>query len=316
MKLISKMIIKQADSKVKDLEILCRLLQSPDLLPQKRQNIEQHLRSIRSGIKGEAESAYQLQFHFGNHPDWVIIHDLRLKYQGKVAQIDHLLINRYLQIFVCESKRVAGSLIINEQGEFSRRYEGNEQGMPSPVEQNRRHISLLNNLLHSELIQLPSRFGWKLRPSLYSLILISNDTYIRRPKNPVSGLSSVIKNEQLQTKIQQLSKHSRIFGIIRKVSSISIQTFAQQLVQLHRPARYDWPSYFGLNKPVSQLTDSVVATHTQVQTENLSTKTHYFCSDCHKNITGSVVYYCHNHKNIFGGKTYCYQCQQKFNNNN
>lgn len=304
------MIFKQADSKVKDIEILLQLLQRSDLTQQTRQHIEHHLRLIRSGIKGEAESAYQLQFHFGNHSEWVIINDLRLKYQGKVAQIDHLLINRHMQIFVCESKRITGSLIINEQSEFSRIYEGNEQGMSSPLEQNRRHISLLNNLLLSDKIQLPSRFGRKLRPSLYSLILVSNDACIRRPRNPVSGLDSVIKNEQLQTKVQQLSKPAGILSFIRTAPIASMQKFARQLVQLHQPARYDWPSYFGLNKLSDQLiTKSAHIAHSQ--NENLSSATYYFCSMCHKNISSGVVDYCRNHKNIFGGKIYCYQCQQK-----
>lgn len=215
------MIFKQADSKVKDIEILLQLLQRSDLTQQMRQHIEHHLQLVRSGIKGEAESAYQLQFHFGNHSEWVIINDLRLKYQGKVAQIDHLLINRHMQIFVCESKRIAGSLIINEQG------------MASPLEQNRRHITLLNNLLLSDKIQLPSRFGRKLRPPLYSLILVSNDACIRRSRNPVSGLDSVIKNEQLQTKVQQLSKPAGILNFIHTIPIASIQKFARQLVQLH-----------------------------------------------------------------------------------
>jgi hypothetical protein len=306
------MIIKQADSKTKDLEALEQLLQWPDLAQQTRQNIEQQIRLIRAGIKGEAESAYQLQFHFGNHPDWVIINDLRLQYQGKVAQIDHLLINRHLQIFVCESKRVAGSLIINELGEFSRMYKGKGQGMPSPLEQNQRHITLLSNLLQTNLIQLPSRFGWRLRPSMYSLILVSNDAYIRRPKISVPGLDEIIKNEQLKTKVHQLSKNVGIFNFIRTASCTSLQKFARQLVQLHQPVQYDWLGYFGLNHLASKFAHLAPEIQPQSQTENQSqTASHYFCIACHKNITASAAYYCWNHKNIFGGKAYCYQCQQK-----
>ncbi|PIT22196.1 nuclease-related domain-containing protein [Snodgrassella communis] len=304
------MIIKQVDSKTKDLEVLEQLLQMPDLTQQVRQNIEQKIRLIRAGIKGEAESAYQLQFHFGNHPDWVIIHDLRLQYQSKVAQIDHILINRQLQIFVCESKRIAGGLIINEQGEFSRMYKGKGQGIPSPLEQNQRHISILNKLLQTNQIQLPSRFGWQLRPSIHSLILVSNEAYIRRPKISVPELDRVIKNEQLKTKVHQLSKHLGIFSFIRTVPRASLQKFARQLAQQHRPAQYDWHGYFGLNHLARKIDQP--ATESQTQTENQSkTASHYFCISCHKNITASVAYYCWNHKNIFGGKAYCYQCQQK-----
>lgn len=150
------MIIKQIDSKQEDLEILQQLRQRPDLSPQTQRKIEQRIRLLCAGIKGEEESAYLMQFHFGNHPDWVIINDLRLQFQNKVAQIDHLLINRHLQIFVCESKRIAGELIINEFGEFSRRYNnGQGQGMPSPLEQNKRHISILKQLLRKKADSMP-----------------------------------------------------------------------------------------------------------------------------------------------------------------
>lgn len=304
------MIIKEADSRNKDLEALEQLLQWPDLAQQTRQSIEQKIRLIRAGVKGETESAYQLRFHFDNHPDWVVINDLRLQYQGKVAQIDHILINRHLQIFVCESKRIAGGLIINELGEFSRMYKGKGQGMPSPLEQNQRHITLLSKLLQTNLIQLPSCFGWRLRPSIYSLILVSNDAYIRRPKISMPELDSVIKNEQLQTKVHQLSKSLGIFRFVRTIPRTSLHKFACQLVQQHQPAQYDWLGYFGLNHLANKFAQPIAEAQSQTETQS-KTARRYFCIACHKDITASAAYYCWNHKNIFGGKAYCYQCQQK-----
>ncbi|MCO6515294.1 MAG: hypothetical protein J6586_02025, partial [Snodgrassella sp.] len=96
----------------------------------------------------------------------------------------------------------------------------------------------------------------------------------------------------------------------RTVSRASLQKFARQLAQQHRPAQYDWLGYFGLNHLARKIEQP--ATESQIQTENPSkTASHYFCIYFPKQITASAAYYCWNHKNIFGGKAYCYQCQQK-----
>ncbi|PKN12574.1 MAG: hypothetical protein CVU69_05935 [Deltaproteobacteria bacterium HGW-Deltaproteobacteria-4] len=49
-------------------------------------------------------SAYYLDFNYKDSQNWAANHDLRIEHRGRVAQIDHLLINRLLDIFVLESK--------------------------------------------------------------------------------------------------------------------------------------------------------------------------------------------------------------------
>jgi hypothetical protein len=45
-----------------------------------------------------------------------VIHDHRIEHRGRVAQIDHLLINRFLDIFVLESKNYDYGVKISEEG--------------------------------------------------------------------------------------------------------------------------------------------------------------------------------------------------------
>jgi len=52
-------ILKEADDKTKDIEILESFLARPDLAAAARSAIEREIRNIRSGLKGEAEAAYQ-----------------------------------------------------------------------------------------------------------------------------------------------------------------------------------------------------------------------------------------------------------------
>ena len=48
------MLIKQADDKTRDIQALTELASRSDVTPDVRHRIEQEIRNIRSGMKGEA----------------------------------------------------------------------------------------------------------------------------------------------------------------------------------------------------------------------------------------------------------------------
>jgi hypothetical protein len=202
------MLIKSADDKQPQLEALAALLARSDLGPETRRRIEQELRSVRSGIVGERDAAYQIDFDFGPTPNWMVVHDLRLEVDGRVAQIDHLLLGRTFDLWVCESKHFAQGVGVNEHGEWTAYYGREGRGIPSPVEQNRRHTAVLKDVFSNGLVWMPSRLGIRVRPSIQSLILISTDARISRPKGKaarkVDGLHSVIKADQLRRTIEKL----------------------------------------------------------------------------------------------------------------
>ena len=305
------MIIKEVDSKKRDIDILTQLLRRCDLSEANRCQIQKRLNRLYSGIKGEAESAYQLNFYFGQSHDWIILHDLRLVDRRQVAQIDHLLVNRCLQIFVCESKRVAGSIIINEFGEFSHQYQGKIQGMPSPLQQNKRHITILKNILKTQ-INLPKRMGIKLQPSIYSLILVANEANIHRPKNRLTDLSCIIKNEQIKTAIARYTNKFNLLPLMKKISAATLQDFGEQLCNLHRPAPLrDWYKYFGIyshDNNVIVINDIVHNNHQLSQPDSVAVQA---CTGCDKPLSLAEIQYCQKYKQKFTTKAYCYQCQRK-----
>ena len=137
------MLIKAATDRSQDLETLQSLLASPSITASTRALVDKEIRNIRAGAKGEAEAAYEIEFHHKASRNWAVIHDLRIEHQGRVAQIDHLLINRWLEIWVCESKHFSEGVAINEQGEFTGFFAGRPYGVPSPLEQNRKHVAVL-----------------------------------------------------------------------------------------------------------------------------------------------------------------------------
>jgi hypothetical protein len=79
--------------------------------------------------------------------------------EGRVAQIDHLLITRLLDIWVFESKHFAEGVGVNEQGEWVAYWNGKPHGIASPVEQNRKHIAVLREAFDQGPVQLPRRLG-------------------------------------------------------------------------------------------------------------------------------------------------------------
>ena len=77
------MIIKKMDSKQAEIAELTALLKGK-LIPYKRFLIERELRAITSGVSGEKDSAYYIDFYFGDSTNWAVIHNRRLKHKGKI----------------------------------------------------------------------------------------------------------------------------------------------------------------------------------------------------------------------------------------
>jgi hypothetical protein len=134
------MIIKRMDSKREEIREL-KILLKGKLSSYQRFLIERELKAIRGGVSGERDSAYYIDFYFGDSRNWAVIDDLRLEHKGKVAQIDHLLINRFFDIYVLESKNYSYKLEITPEGEFQAYYSKEYIGIPSPIEQNKRHLA-------------------------------------------------------------------------------------------------------------------------------------------------------------------------------
>lgn len=250
------MLIKSADDRRDDVQALQGLLQRPGITPLQAERIDREIRKIRAGAKAEAEAAYDIDFHHKDSKNWALIHDLRIEFQGRVAQIDHLLINRCLDFWVCESKSFSQGVSMNDAGEFTSFYAGRPQGIPSPVEQNRRHIAVLQAVLASSLVSLPTRLGITLGPRFHSLVLISQGARITRPAKPFEGMETVIKSDNLRSaitsRIDKASGLDTLLSATRFVGSDTLHDLALQIVRLHRPLRVQWAAKFGMAEAVDE----------------------------------------------------------------
>lgn len=243
------MIIKPADDKQSQINLLDSLLARPDTSNEIKKRIEQEIRNMKAGLKGEAEASYEIEFEYRESRNWMLIHDLRIQCAGRVAQIDHIVVNRFMDVWVCESKNFSEGISINDNGEFTAFYGSKPYGIPSPIEQNRKHIDVLESVFKTGQVKLPTRLGFNIKPTINSLILVSKNARINRPKTKIDEIDSIIKNDQFKAKIDKsFDADNNPLTLAKLISSETLEEFARSLAAIHRPIEFDWHAKFGLPK--------------------------------------------------------------------
>ncbi|HRJ54620.1 MAG TPA: nuclease-related domain-containing protein [Candidatus Thiothrix moscowensis] len=274
------MIIKNADNKTDAVATLEQLLNHPGATPAQQKAVQKELNILRAGIKGENEAAYQIGFDFKDSEYSVVIHDLRLDINGRVAQIDHLLIGRGLIAFVLETKHFNSGLKINDNGEFLRwnDYKKTFEGMASPLEQNERHIAVLKDAF--KMIDMPSRLGLRLMPTFHSFVVVSSSTRIDRPKKFDTG--QVIKADSIKTNIQQKLDKMGMLDMLgsatRLVSYETLEDIARKLCALHTPIYIDYKAKFGISDVDGAAVVSPVSDQPEIRQD--STVKEHACRKC------------------------------------
>lgn len=158
----------------------------------------------RAGYEAERQMAHYLKRAFGEDPNKFVLNNLRVEREGEVAQIDHLIVMRF-GLLVVESKSVAGQISVNEQGEWTRWWNRQGRGMPSPVLQGRRQLELLCALLDDHTAELLERGLFGLRQRTFGamrrdvLVAISDGGRITRK----TEVPEVVKADQVPERVQE-----------------------------------------------------------------------------------------------------------------
>jgi hypothetical protein len=266
------------------------ILRSKSLPPEKRYLVEQEWKSLISGERGEKNTAYLLDFFLDDKKNWMLIHDLRLEYNGKIAQIDHLIITRALDFFVLETKAYGDTLQILDDGSFLASYGKKKFAVPSPIEQNKRHVYILDKVIKN---LLPTRLGFTLEPNIESYVLIDAKTHLKRSKKFDS--SSVVKAEQFLSLLDKKYEQLGVGEVLKKASKLisqkSVLELSRKIAKLHAPSLINYKEKF-------EITDK----HLQ------DTPT---CFSCGKDVTQKNIEFCNSYPDRFQNKAYCFQCQKE-----
>jgi hypothetical protein len=237
------LIVKQRDSHgtVGELEAL------KSAHPREASRIDGEIRKVRAGEKGEQDAAYFLDFMFGTSKNHAVIHDLRIEHGPRVAQIDHLVVNRTLQVFVLETKSFKHGVKITDEGEFLRwdGYNRTYQPIESPIAQCDRHILALSKMVKDEGLT-PKRLGITLWPSYHGYVLIPPAAKLYRPEK--FDTSRVVKFDTFHEKLNKDFDERGIGAFLANVvSSATMEAFAASLVERHAPIKMDHAARLGLS---------------------------------------------------------------------
>ena len=208
------MLLKEIDKrKEEDIQCLKNKLKLSNNEKQKH-IIRQELTKLESGLKGEKETAYFIDFNLKDSENYMVLHDLRFEIDGLTAQIDHLLINVAVGIILVETKNTKAEVTINDDGTMLYTYPKESHNLPSPLAQSQRHALVLEEILKkynmkmdimSYVVFLP---GVKIKNKVLPKKFCRADTFIedirsqfkRSPLKILSAAAKMITNNLPSTK--------------------------------------------------------------------------------------------------------------------
>jgi hypothetical protein len=207
--------------------------------------VEEEIRCIKAGIKGEEQLLYELK---NSHIPMFILRDLCIEADNMSAQIDFVIITRKL-FFVIECKNLYGNIEVDSNGNFIRTIQyGNsfkEEGIYSPITQNQHHLDLIRhirqkdrNFFMKKLVQFSFNYFYR------SVIVLTNpQTILNTKKAPKKILDKVVRADQLIEYIKKEEAKSKEFG----ESEAGMCRFAQRFLSMHKKQNKDYAQEY-LNK--------------------------------------------------------------------
>lgn len=316
------MLLKAADDKSKRVRLLQTLQDSNTLNASQKKWLRDELMRLTKGIEGERDSAYYIDGHFKDSKNHVVVHDLRFVVDDEVAQIDHLVINRVLGIYLVETKNYACNLLINERGEFTADYgRGQRFGVPSPLEQSKRHARVLVKVL--QRLEITGRLN--MEPEIHHVVMLHPKAIIQRPPRNTFDTGNIIKADQFpawhQSFVEGIGGGGLLKSMVNVRSPETITAWAEKLMRQHRPADLLALPEFILphqktavppSRPnTAESRSDASATPGTPPAQNANAK-HLICAECGSKISFAEGKYCWNHPELFGGQQYCREHQRRF----
>lgn len=241
------MLIKDRDDRNGAIEQLKDLL-ALDLSPRKKFLIERELKIISPCDDGGKNVAHFIDFYCADSRNWAVIHDLKIEDNGFSTQIDHILINRFFDIYLVESKNYTYDLKITANGEFfvfdGRKY----QAANSPIDENQKRIQVLSKVLAVNNI-IPKRLGIPVRPRIRPYVIVSPRAKVLRPPQSVYDTSSVVPVNYLTETL--LKNVESVTGALQKLRRLpkafnarTLEKAAAKLASLNSPVPVDYTRLF------------------------------------------------------------------------
>jgi hypothetical protein len=308
----SAMLIKSADDKSKRLLLLEELQKSDRLDERQKTWLREQFWRMKPGLKGEKDAAHYLDLSFSFSKNHAVLHDLRLEHDGKIAQIDHLVVDRMLTFYLLETKNYSGSLHINEYGEFSVEYSGQKlYGIESPIEQSRRHEIVLKGVL--ERVGITGRLGTA--PTFVHVVLIHPKGQISRPAQKAFDTANVIKADNFaawhKTYIDKLGPVESLPSMLNFRGRGTVKEWGDLLKGEHqRENPFNLPEFMKPKLSPAPVKPAEKAKMPEKVVTTLNKPA--VCATCSKRLSDAVATFCRANPERFGRKLYCIPHQKAF----
>ena len=244
--------------------------------------IKSDLAKLRNGYISEKDNAYLLDFELKDSKNILVLHDIRIEHNDRVAQIDHILISR-LEVTVLESKSFSGSLTIKDDGSLLVEYGKNKYTYPNPIEQNRRHIQVLQDLIRE-------KFNLQANTKLFGGLLFDSKVLIH-PKTTITNKTLPDGFERADSYITKREKEIdnmsalQVLSMASKIMTIDkAKELGEFLIQNNKPKSYDYKNKYRIK---TSQKNEVKYKCTKCESQNLQVnygRNYYFkCLDCESN---------------------------------
>lgn len=258
------MILKEIDKqKEEDIKLLKEKLKLSKNEKQKYL-IKQEISRLETGLTGEKETAYFIDFNLKDSENYVILHDLRLEIDGLTAQIDHLLINKAIGIILLETKNTKAEVTINDDGTMLYEYGKNKSyNQANPLEQSKRHELVLEKIL--------DKYNMKL--NILSYVVFLPNVIIKNKTLPKNFLRSdtfydSIYNEFTHSPKKVLTVAAKL--IINKIPSTKeIRNIGNILVSEHKPVNIDYNAKYKIKNEIEEKVEEVIVKNSIYNEKNM-----------------------------------------------
>lgn len=178
-----------------------------------------------AGLVAEKQIAFRLGTFFRDSDEIFVYNNFAIPNEDSKTQIDHLVFSRRA-IYLIESKSVAGTIHVNENGEFHRQYGKYKESIDSPIEQVKTQKEALVNFLKAHKEKFMGKFlfmqkgvtSWT--PKYY--VAISEKGTIKRPKH--DQFKELMKFDQIASAILEHHKKTDV-GFLKSLDDESYETF-------------------------------------------------------------------------------------------
>lgn len=183
------------------------------------------------------EFAGFLNDSFQGDDELIVSHDLRVQCEIGAAHIDHLLITRFLDVFLIESRISGDELVIGEDEEFSVRYrDGTSFRIRSPITQLRRGLAVAQHIFRR--IELPTKFGETIVPTFHRFVLLPDTT--RLVNHSTLRPDYFVSHKDLVRTVKRAAQRSPIKAVLLGLSAERLRDIARIVVRWHTPEKVDF----------------------------------------------------------------------------